>query len=151
MTLSLNMSKEGAPLLVSQASLEHSNMFSFGEVARVLAFTCRVSSAIGCVTPRQSCRRRVVVRIITGAGLRSPPRVQVVSTDEDIFRMNSGLSGDGSGLVVLAFHWRLETRHHRVLNGRTRCIRARGCFCWAYNGRRADLQLLREEGIQTCL
>ena len=39
MILSINMSKEGAPLLVSQASLEHSNMFSIGEVDRVLAFT----------------------------------------------------------------------------------------------------------------
>ena len=43
--------------------------------------------------------------------------MQVVSTDGDIFEMNSVLFGDGSGLVVLAFHRRLGTRHHRVLNG----------------------------------
>ena len=39
MILFINMSKEGALLLVSQASLEHSNMFRIGEVGRVLAFT----------------------------------------------------------------------------------------------------------------
>ena len=123
MILSLNMSKEGAPLLVW-------NTRTFSVLERSLVFSHSL--------PRLICNDRdTATTVPTESCLFGSSRVLVFEHVWDEQRLVWRWQRAGCACVSLALGNSPQSR----LNGRTRGVRARGCFCWAHSGRRPDLQV----------